>query len=87
MPIMIACPSRKEMDKNGKWGTEVELSAVCHLLRTRVYTYSHASSTWQLHALSNIDPSLETFESDTDMGMYLYHANLHYMNVCSILNE
>ena len=73
-----------EMDKDGEWRTEVELFAVCHLLRTRVYTYSQdlASS-----CTRDIDPSLRTFGSDTDMGMFLYHADKHYKNVCSILNE
>ena len=33
------------MDKDGEWGTEVELFVVCHLQRTRVYTYSQVSST------------------------------------------
>ena len=75
---------RKEMDKNGKWGSEVELFAVCRLLRTQVYTYLRASSTWKLHAPSDIDPSLEAFKSDTDMGMYLYHADHHYMNVVKL---
>ena len=77
----------KQMDKNKEWGTEVELFAICHLLRTKVYTYSQVSSTWQLHAPSDIDPSLHALESSTDMGMYVYHAFDHYKNVCSILNE
>ena len=81
------CIIGKQMDKNKEWGTEVELFAICHLLRTKVYTYSQASSTWQLHAPSDIDPSLHALESSTDMGMFVYHAFNHYKNVCSILNE
>ena len=77
----------QKMDKNKEWGTEVELFAICHLLRTIVYTYSQNNSTWQLHAPSDIDPSLHALESSTDMGMYVYHALNHYMNVCSILND
>ena len=59
-----------KMDKNKDWGTQVELFAICHLLRTKVYTYFHDNSTWQLHAPSDLEPSLHTLESSTDMGMY-----------------
>ena len=81
----------QNMDKNKEWGTEVELFAICHLLRTKVYTYSQDNSTWQLHAPSDIKQltplNLHALESCTDMGMYVYHAFNHYMNVCSILSE
>ena len=31
----------KQMDNNKEWGTEVELFAICHLLRTKVYIHTH----------------------------------------------
>ena len=31
----------QKMDKIKEWGTEVELFEICHLLRIKVYIYSH----------------------------------------------
>ena len=51
------------MAENKQWVTEVELIATSHLLRTKVYTYSHDGKIWQVHSPSDIDPSLQVFEN------------------------
>ena len=67
------------------WGGTPELFAMAHLLRTRIFTYSQQHATWQLHAPYRVDPSLEIFESDTDMAMFLFHTGDHYKTVRSIV--
>ena len=52
---------------NKHWGTEVELFSISHMLRTKVYTYSHDDKTWQVHSPSDMNTSLQAFESSTDM--------------------
>ena len=67
------------MAENRQWGTEVELFAINHLLRTKVYAYSRDGNTWQVYSPSDIDPSLHAFESSTDMGMlHELHESLFY---------
>ena len=47
------------MANNKQWDTEVELFAISHLLRTKLYNNSRDGKTWQVHSSSDIDPILQ----------------------------
>ena len=54
------------MDKDGTWGSEVEMMALAHLLQTLLYSYSVQSQRWNRHSPSTIDRSTQP-DDDTQM--------------------
>ena len=46
---------KTKMDRDGFWGTEVEMLALAHLLHTRVYSYVSQLSTWNQYGPTNVE--------------------------------
>ena len=47
-----------KMDKQGTWGTEIELLVLSHLLKTSIYTYLTTNKKWFVFSPSKLDKKL-----------------------------
>ena len=57
------------MDRNGTWGSDVEIWTLAHMLNTWVYVYNPTYHSWGRYGPHNID---RTLSSDvTDMSMFI----------------
>ena len=71
------------MDRNGTWGTDIELMTASHMLNTSLSMYDTVSGTWTTYGPHNIDRSLST--NVTEMSMYIRHPPDHFDVVCSVV--
>ena len=71
------------MDRNGTWGTDIELRTASHMLNTSLSMYDTVSGTWTTYGRYNVDRSLST--SVTEMSMYIRHPPNHFDVVCSVV--
>ena len=70
------------MDKQGTWGTEIELFVLSHLLKTSIYTYLTTNKKWFVFSPSKLDKKL-AFDS-TSKSVYLRHPPIHYDVVLNV---
>ena len=81
------------MDRNGTWGSDVEILILVHMLNTclyvcmcvcvYVYVYDPEYRTWDRYGPHNVD---RTLSSDvTDMSMFIRHPPDHFDVVCAIM--
>ena len=71
------------MDRNGTWGTDIELMTASHMLQTSLSMYDTVSGTWTTYGPHNVDRSLST--NVTEMSMYIRHPPDHFDVVCSVV--
>ena len=65
-----------QMNKLGKWATEIEIYTVSALLETDIYIYTLHGTTWQWTKYSASE-LLQTYRP-CDKAIYLQHANLNH---------
>ena len=61
------------MDRNGTWGTDIELITASHMLNSM---YDTVSGTWTTYGPHSVDRSLNT--NVTEMAMYIRHPHDHF---------
>ena len=66
----------KEMNQTSTWGTDVEILAMAHLLKTCVYIYDTEEGNWLRYSPCHVDRSLQL--ADTQRAMYILHPPDHY---------
>ena len=69
--------ARTKMNKNGVWGTDVEILSAASLLRTDIYVYTKLGNThkWYKFSRTMLDGKLP----DNDCSIYIKHTNgVHY---------
>ena len=71
------------MDRNGTWGTDIELITASHMLNTSLSMYDIVSGTLTTYGPHNVDRSLSN--SVTEMSMYIRHPPDHVDVVCSVV--
>ena len=74
----------KSMNKDGAWGSVVEMMTLAHLLQTPVYSYDVQSQTWSRYSPSTLDRSAQPVD-DTQMGMYINYKHKHFEVVSAVL--
>ena len=67
------------MDRNGSWGTDVEILTFAHLLQTPIFTYSVTHKSWWEYGPRSLERHQRPQVVDTavQMGMYLRHSTNH----------
>ncbi|XP_033725385.1 uncharacterized protein LOC117315345 [Pecten maximus] len=76
--------SKSRMILDGTWATEVEILAAADLLRTNIYIYDAAVSSWQLFSAKQIDKNSKIEQE----AIYLSHLHqTHYDVVLSVKAE
>ena len=70
------------MDRDGTWGTDMEMLSLAHLLQTPVHSYSHQHGQWQRYSPHDVDRQL--VDDLQQRSMYLYHTGNHFNVVGSI---
>ena len=68
------------MDRDGTWGSEVEIFTLSHMLGTNIYSYHVGQSNWKRFSPADVDRSLST-----DVGMYIKHRYNHFLVVSSVV--
>lgn len=68
------------MEHLGTWGTDVEVIALAHLLKTTIYSYSVENTRWQEAQPRYLDGTL----ADTTMAMYLRNRPDHWEVIASV---
>ena len=65
-----------KMDKQGTWGTEIELLVLSHLLKTSIYTYLTTNKKWFVFSPCKLDKKL-AFDSTSKIynSTNCCHAN------------
>ena len=53
----------KKMDRDGFWGTEVEMLALAHMLHSTVYSYVCQPGTWNQYSPTNVEHTAMYFQS------------------------
>ena len=76
-----------KMDRNGSWGTDVEILTFAHLLQTPIFTYSVTHKSWWEYGPRSLERHQRPQVVDTavQMGMYLRHSTNHYEVVCGVM--
>ena len=70
------------MDRNGTWGSDVEILTLARMLNTCVYVYDPEYRSWDRYGPHSVD---RTLSSDiTDMSMFIRHPPDHFDVVCAI---
>ena len=59
------------MDREGSWGTEVEMLTLAHFLQTPVLVYSTEREGWSRYSPHGVDIRLD--DDVAQMSMYLWH--------------
>ena len=67
---------KSNMDKNGTWGSEVELLSFAHLTKTCVYSYSTGTARWNRYSPCDLDRRITS--KVVAPAVYLYHQGDHY---------
>ena len=67
---------KSKMDKDGTWGTDLELLCFAHLTRTCVFTYLKESGNWYRYGPHNVERSI--IVDVTAKSIYLFHPTGHY---------
>jgi len=72
------------MDRDGTWGSAIEMACASHLFNVPLYVYdvSHDTHTWVTYFPSNIDRSLP--RNVNCMSMYLYFTGNHFSVVSGV---
>ena len=70
------------MDRNGMWGSDVEILTLAHMLNTCVYVYDPIYRSWDRYGPHNVDRTLSY--DITDMSMFIRHPPDHFDVVCTI---
>ena len=70
----------KNIDKEGFWGTEVEMLALAHMLHTRVYSYVSQLGTWNQYGPTNVEAHCNVLPK----SMYIRHRVDHFDVVSSV---
>ena len=73
-----------EMDRNGKWGTNVEMACLAHLISSPVYCYdaSQRHHIWAAYFPSDVDRSIP--RDIRQKSLYIYFANDHFNVISSV---
>lgn len=78
--------ARTKMNKNGVWGTDVEILSAASLLRTDIYVYTKLGNThkWYKFSRTMLDGKLP----DNDCSIYIKHTNgVHYDVVLDVTSD
>ena len=70
----------KNMDRDGFWGTEVEMLALAHMLHTTVYSYVCQLGKWQQYGPTSVEAHCNVLPK----SMYIRHTVNHFDVVCSV---
>ena len=70
------------MERDGTWGTDVEILSMSHLLQTPVHSYSQQLGQWQRYSPHNVDRQLR--DDLQQRSIYLYHTGNHFNVVRSV---
>ena len=71
------------MDRNGTWGSDIEILTLAHMLNTCVYVYDPICRSWDMYGPHVVD---RTLSSDiTDMSMFIRHPHDHFDVVRAIM--
>ena len=74
-----------QMEQDGIWGSEVDVTALTHLLDTLIYCYD-TSHGWHLFTPGNIHGMFNLNQlAKHQMAMYVCHYVNHYDVVISVL--
>ena len=72
------------MDRDGTWGSDVEMMTASHMLNTTLCMYNMDDESWCTYGPHNVDYlSLNT--SVTDVCMYIRHPHNHFDVVLSVV--
>ena len=71
------------IERDGSWGSDVEMLTLAHLLNVAVISYSRAGKQWAKYSPCNVDHSLESSQHD-GMSMYIRHTGDHFDVVTSV---
>ena len=63
------------MDRDGTWGSEVEIFTLSHMLGTNIYSFHVGHSNWNRFSPADVDRSLST--DVRGMSMYIKHRYNH----------
>ena len=70
------------MDRDGTWGTDIEILSLAHLLQTPFHSYSQPLGLWQRYSPHDVDRQLG--DDLQQRSMYLYHTGNHFNVVSSV---
>ena len=70
------------MDRDGTWGTDIEILSLAHLLQTPVHSYCQQLGLWQRYSPHDVDRQLR--DDYQQRSMYLLHTGNHFNVVGSI---
>ena len=70
----------KIMDRDGFWGTEVEMLALAHMLHTTVYSYVCRLGTWNQYGPTSVEAHCNVLPK----SMYIRHTVDHFDVVRSV---
>ena len=70
----------KNMDRDGLWGTEVEMLALAHLLHTTVYSYVCQLGKWHQYGPTSVEAHWNVLPK----SMYIRHTVNHFDVVSSV---
>ena len=71
-----------KMDKQGTWGTEIELLVLSHLLKTSIYTYLTTNKKWFVFS-----PSISTIYGPSKLDKKLALSKSVYLRPSLQLNQ
>ena len=71
------------MDRDGAWGTDVEILTLAHLLQTNIYVFDTSSDSWLLYSPYHLDHTLPVDSSAK--SMYIVHFPQHFEVVSSVV--
>ena len=75
--------SHNNMDRDGTWGSDIEVLIMSHLLRTTVFLYNVEHASWCRYCPRHIERTLH--DDTTQMSLYIRHPPAHFDIVRSIL--
>ena len=73
------------MDRDSKWGPEIEILTLAHLLKTSIMSYSVQHKTWQCYGHWTVDRSL--LPDYSQMSLYIIHSYDHFEVACSVRKQ
>ena len=77
---IVECTTAKNMDRDGFWGTEVEMLALAHSLNNSVYSYVCQLGKWHQYGPT----SVEAHNNVLPKSMYIRHTVNHFDVVSSV---
>lgn len=78
---------RYHMDRDGVWGTEVELLAFAHLTKTRVFTYLISQKKWHCYGPGNVERCKRVGATAKSIYLRQLFDPEHYEVVLSVVGD